>query len=64
MIKKSILENLKGRDCAECLGHRWEGNIRMNLREMGWKDVDWMYLVQDRDHWWDPLSMIMNFQVP
>jgi hypothetical protein len=28
--------------------HRWEDNIRMDLREMGWEDVDWMHLAQDR----------------
>jgi hypothetical protein len=29
--------------------HGWEDNIRRNLREMGWEDVDWMQLTQDRD---------------
>jgi len=28
---------------------RWEGNIRIDLREMGWKDVDWIHVAQDRD---------------
>jgi hypothetical protein len=28
--------------------HRWEDNIRMDLREIRGKDVDWMHLVQDR----------------
>jgi hypothetical protein len=28
---------------------RWEGNVRMDLREMWWEVVDWMYLTQDRD---------------
>jgi hypothetical protein len=23
---------------------RWEDNIRMDLREIGWKDVDWIHL--------------------
>jgi hypothetical protein len=30
---------------------RWENNIRMNLKEIRWKGVDWMHLVQDRDQW-------------
>jgi hypothetical protein len=30
--------------------HRWE-NIRLDLREMGWKGVEWMHLAQDRDQW-------------
>jgi hypothetical protein len=28
---------------------RQENNIRMDLREIGWKGVDWIHLVQDRD---------------
>jgi hypothetical protein len=27
----------------------WEDNIRMDLREIGWEGVDWMYLAQDND---------------
>jgi hypothetical protein len=27
--------------------YRWEEDIRVNLRETGWKDVDWMHLAQD-----------------
>jgi hypothetical protein len=29
--------------------HRWEDNIKMNLREVGLGDVDWIHLAQDRD---------------
>jgi hypothetical protein len=29
--------------------HRWEDNIVMDLREIGWEDVDWMYLAKNRD---------------
>jgi hypothetical protein len=30
---------------------RWEGNIVMNLREIGWEVVDWIHLAHDRDQW-------------
>jgi len=30
-------------------GCRWENNIRMNLRVIGWEDVSCIHLVQDRD---------------
>jgi hypothetical protein len=30
---------------------RWEDNIQMDLREIGFRDVDWIYLAQDRDRW-------------
>jgi hypothetical protein len=28
--------------------HRWEDNIRLDLREIGWEGVEWFYLSQDR----------------
>jgi hypothetical protein len=27
--------------------HRWEDNIRMDLREIRWEGVDWIHLAQD-----------------
>jgi hypothetical protein len=28
---------------------RWVGNIKMDLREIGWDGVDWIDMAQDRD---------------
>jgi hypothetical protein len=39
---------------------RLEDNIRMNLGEIGWDDVDWIYLAQDRDQWRVLISTVMN----
>jgi len=44
--------------------HRWEVNIRMDLREIVWEVVHWIHLVQDRDHWWAVVDMVVNFLVP
>jgi hypothetical protein len=30
---------------------RWLGNIRMDLVEVGWGDVNWFGLAQDRGGW-------------
>jgi hypothetical protein len=30
---------------------RWEDNIKMDLREIGFGDVDWIHWAQDRDRW-------------
>jgi hypothetical protein len=30
---------------------RWVDSIRMDLAEVGWADVDWIDLAQDRDRW-------------
>jgi hypothetical protein len=30
---------------------RWVDNIKMDLGEVGWSDVDWIGLAQDRNRW-------------
>jgi hypothetical protein len=45
-------------------GRRWEDNIKMDLREIGFGDVDWIDLAQDRDRWRAPVNTVMNLRVP
>jgi hypothetical protein len=42
---------------------RWEDGIKMDLREIGLGDVDWIRLAQDRDRWWAVVSAVMNLRV-
>jgi hypothetical protein len=44
--------------------HRWEDNIRMNVREIGWGGMDWIDLAQDRDQWRALVNTVMNLRVP
>ena len=30
---------------------RWEGNIKMDLQEVGWGGMDWIELAQDRERY-------------
>jgi hypothetical protein len=43
---------------------RWVGNIKMDLREIGWEGMVWIDLAQDRDQWRAIVNTAMNFQVP
>jgi hypothetical protein len=43
---------------------RWVDNIKMNLREIGWDGVDWIYLAQNRDRWRALVNMVVNLRVP
>jgi hypothetical protein len=43
---------------------RWENNIRMDLREIGWGGMDWIDLAQDRDQWRALVNTVMNLRVP
>jgi hypothetical protein len=39
-------------------------NIKMDLTEIGWDDMDWIDLAQDRDQWRALVNAIMNLRVP
>jgi hypothetical protein len=43
---------------------RWEDNIRLDLREIGWGGMDWIDLAQDRDQWRALVNMAMDIWVP
>jgi hypothetical protein len=43
---------------------RWEDNIRMDLREIGWGGIDWINLVQDTDQWKALMNTVVNLRVP
>ncbi|KAJ4435405.1 hypothetical protein ANN_18020 [Periplaneta americana] len=40
--------------------HSWEDNIKMDLREVGYDDRDWINLSQDRDQWRPYVRAAMN----
>jgi hypothetical protein len=43
---------------------RWEDNIKIDLWEIGFVDVDWIRLAQDRDRWRALVNTVMNLRVP
>jgi hypothetical protein len=43
---------------------RREDNIKMDLREVGWGDMDWINVAQDRDQWRSLVNTVMNLRVP
>jgi hypothetical protein len=43
---------------------RWVDNIRMDIREVGWGDVDWIGLAKDRNMWSALVNSVFNLRVP
>jgi hypothetical protein len=39
-------------------------NIKMGLGEIGWGNMDWIGLAQDRDQWMALVNVVMNLLVP
>jgi hypothetical protein len=42
--------------------HRWLDNIKMDLGEVRWGDVDWFGLAQDRNRWRALVNSVLNLQ--
>jgi hypothetical protein len=39
-------------------------NLRMDLGEVGWGDVDWIGLAKDRNRWRALVNSVLNLRVP
>jgi hypothetical protein len=44
--------------------HKWEDIIRMDPREIGSADGDWIHLAWDRDQWQAVVNTLLNLQFP
>jgi hypothetical protein len=43
---------------------RWVDDIRMDLGEVEWGDVDWIGLAKDRKSWRALVNSVLNLRVP
>jgi hypothetical protein len=39
-------------------------NIRMDIEEVGWVDVDWIGLAKDKNRWRALVNSVMNLRLP
>jgi hypothetical protein len=60
---RALVGKPEGRRPLERARRRWEDNIKMDLRNVGW-GVDWIDLAQDRDRWRALVYAVMNLWVP
>jgi hypothetical protein len=42
----------------------WRDNIKMDLHEGGYEDMNWIDVAQDKDRWRARVNAVMNLQVP
>jgi hypothetical protein len=54
----------EGKRKLERTRRRWVDNIKIDLGETEWGDVDWIGLFRDRDKWRALVNALMNLRVP
>jgi len=57
-------ENLREPDHLKDRGFRWEDNIKMDLQDVGWLDIEGIDLAQNRDRWQALVIAVTNLRVP
>jgi hypothetical protein len=62
--KRNVYRLLMGKRPLGRPRHRWVDNNRMDLGEVGWSDVDWIGLAQDRNKWRALVNSVFNLRVP
>ena len=43
---------------------RWEDTIKMDVKEVGCRGMNWIWLAQDRNSWRGLVNAVMNLRVP
>jgi hypothetical protein len=62
-VYKVLVGKLEGKRPLERPRRRWEGEIKMDLRETVWRGVDWIHLAQNRDLWRVLVNAVKNLRV-
>jgi hypothetical protein len=50
----------EGRTTLGRLKSGWDDCIKMHLQEVGWGNVKWVDLAQNRDSWWGLVNAVTN----
>jgi hypothetical protein len=58
-----LLRKAKGKRLLGRPRRRWVDNIRMDIGEVGWGDLDWIDLAQDRNRWRALVNSVLNLRV-
>jgi hypothetical protein len=61
---KILVGRPNGRRPLGRMRHKWEDDIKIDVREIWFGGVDWVHLVQDMGWWPALMNTVMNLRVP
>jgi hypothetical protein len=59
LINGAVRKNPPGRP-----RHRWENNVKIDHKQIGWEGMGWIHAAQDRNKCWAVVKTKMRLQVP
>jgi hypothetical protein len=62
-VYRVLVGTPEGKRPLRRLRHRWEDEVNMGLREIGWGGVEWIHLTEDRGQWRALVNRMLNSQV-
>jgi hypothetical protein len=62
-VRKVLFGKPKGSRPLKRVRCKWEDGIKMDLREIGWKGVQWIHLAQDSNQWQALVNTVKNLRV-
>jgi len=63
-VYRVLVVNPEGKRPLRRPRHRWEVNIKMELKELGCGGMDWIELVLGRNRWRALVNAVMNLRFP
>ena len=64
MLSKPLKGKTTGKRPLERSGHRWNDNIRMDLKEMGVSTGNWVNSAQEKNYWRSLVNAVLDLRVP
>ena len=52
------------KETALKIQHQLEGSSKMDLKELSWEGMDWIYLAEEMDKWQAFMDTVMQLWVP
>jgi hypothetical protein len=62
-VYRVLVGRLEGKRPLGRLRRRWEDNIKIDLKVIGFDKANWIRLAQDRVQWWAFANTVMNLRV-